>query len=450
MATPTRPLSGVPLQDLAPSSTFLRQLLEEISGTAIPTVLRRNGSPKSTPHSRANSNGNRRSSSVWVGGSSVAQDARDKLRAADEARLLKTSAGSHDATPHPSRPILHLCTTCFDPPSPSPGTSAGSSSPRDPRFSYIASPRATGWRTRPGLPDATEAAHSISTARGVHLTALSSLNVEPIGPGEIVGTASPLIFCDVDLDMSETTSPTEPPTSAISETFTHATTLSDDSAGASVNPRRRSCTSVSLHAEALLTKPVDKRTRSGSATPEVSPKKMRTMTLPVISGPSMIQLAPYSTPWRRSIGGDNRDLVRDSGFTERRPAPVEHISSLPTSVLPELSSFRPQAVGPQGVRPIPTTPIRSVTRKFSTVEREPSPETVETPIYARSLHLIDSDISIYKQDHGEQWRESALCLHCFRRHGGFNKLREHGYEVCGRDEALESHYWESDGVDSDW
>jgi hypothetical protein len=450
MATPTRPLSGAPLQDLAPSSTFLRQLLEEISDTATPTVLRRDATPHSTPHSQASSNGNRRSSSVWVSGSSVAQDARDKLRIADEARLLKTPASSHDATPHPSRPILHLRTTCFDPPSPSPGTSATSPSPRDPRFSYTASLRATGWRTRPGLSHATEAAHSMSTARGVHLMAPSNLDVEPVGPGEIAGTASPLIFCDVDSDISETTSPTEPPTSAISETFTHATTLSDDSTGASIISRRRSCTSVSLYAEAPLTKSVDKRTRSGSATPEVSPKKMRTMTLPVISGPPMIRSAPYSTHWSRSIGGDNRDLIRDSGFTERCPAPVEHISSPPTTVLPELSSFRPRTVGAQGVRPIPTTPIPSVTRKFSTVEREPSPETAETPIYARSLHLIDSDISIYKQDHGERWRENALCLHCFRRHGGFNKLREHGYEVCGREEALESHYWESDGIDTDW
>jgi hypothetical protein len=96
------------------------------------------------------------------------------------------------------------------------------------------------------------------------------------------------------------------------------------------------------------------------------------------------------------------------------------------------------------------TPIRSGTRRSSMIEQDQSPKLADTPIYARSLHLIDTDISIYKKDHGDKWREHALCLYCFRRHGGFNKLREHGYEVCGRDEALESYYWESGGDDPDW
>jgi hypothetical protein len=195
--------------------------------------------------------------------------------------------------------------------------------------------------------------------------------------------------------------------------------------------------------ESILTILVDKRARSGSATPEVLSKKMRRMTLPI---PPAAQFASEGT----MTGSDDRCLVHGNSFTERCHVLPEHESPVFTSTLPELSSFRPQSVGPQGVRPRPTTPVRPATRKSSAVERDQTPETAETPIYARSMHLIDTDISIYKQDHGDDWRDHALCLYCFRRHGGFNKLRQHGYEVCGRNEALESHYWESNGVDGDW
>ena len=83
------------------------------------------------------------------------------------------------------------------------------------------------------------------------------------------------------------------------------------------------------------------------------------------------------------------------------------------------------------------------------IERDESPPRSETPTYARSLHLIDTEISIYKKVHGDEWTEYPLCLHCFRQHGAFNRINEHGYELCGRDEALESHYWESNGDTDD-
>jgi hypothetical protein len=193
----------------------------------------------------------------------------------------------------------------------------------------------------------------------------------------------------------------------------------------------------------MLTILVDNRAGIGNTAPEILSKKMRTMTLPT---PPATQFAFES----KMMGSDDRCLVRGSSFTERCHILPKHDSSVSTSALPELSSFRPQSVGPQGVRPRPTTPTRPATRKSSAVERDQTPEPAETPIYARSMHLIDTDISIYKQDHGEEWREHGLCLYCFRRHGGFNKIRQHGYEVCGRNEALESHYWESDGTDGDW
>jgi hypothetical protein len=55
------------------------------------------------------------------------------------------------------------------------------------------------------------------------------------------------------------------------------------------------------------------------------------------------------------------------------------------------------------------------------------------------------DISIYKNVHGEEWKQNSLCLDCFRRHGSFNRILTYGYEVCGSDEMLDSHYWEPNG-----
>jgi hypothetical protein len=228
MTTPTRAPIGAPFQSLAPSSTFLKQLLEEINGTGIPTVLQRKVDSQGAPRSRADSNATRRSSSVWFSGSSVAQDARDKLRAADQARLLKTPARSLDATPHPPRPILHLRTSCFEPHSPSPGDSMTSSSLPEPYFSHTMSPGAAEWRTPSALPLATASGHLKSTVEGLHLSMPSDAAVEALAPSDIARMSSPLIFCEVDSDVSLTTSPTEPPTSATSITSTDATTVSDD------------------------------------------------------------------------------------------------------------------------------------------------------------------------------------------------------------------------------
>ena len=52
------------------------------------------------------------------------------------------------------------------------------------------------------------------------------------------------------------------------------------------------------------------------------------------------------------------------------------------------------------------------------------------------------DISIYKNPHGDDWKRNALCRHCFQRRGTFNRIMTHGYEACGREECLDSHYWE--------
>jgi hypothetical protein len=192
-----------------------------------------------------------------------------------------------------------------------------------------------------------------------------------------------------------------------------------------------------------------KRSYNGSSSPEMFSKKMRTQTLSA-TGRRTMTPSEARSPWRYSIGGASRTLINNSTFTERAPAPSLVMGAVGTSTLPELSSFRPEAVGPQGVPVIPITPARSTTRRPSAIERDESPEPAETPIYARSLHLVDTEVSIYKKIHGDESSEYPLCLYCFRQHGAFNRINAHGYEVCGSDEALDSHYWEPYGDTVDY
>ena len=166
------------------------------------------------------------------------------------------------------------------------------------------------------------------------------------------------------------------------------------------------------------------------------------MTLPVDQNCTMTHAESSRAPCRRSIGGDNQCVIHDQTFTERAPAPLDHVDSIVTSTMPELSSFRPQAADAQGIPHAPSTPTRPATRRSSVAVQAESPEPTETPSWDRSFHLVDTEVSIYKKIHGDQWEDYPLCLHCFRRHGKFNKIEEHGYEVCGREEALESHYWQ--------
>jgi hypothetical protein len=53
-----------------------------------------------------------------------------------------------------------------------------------------------------------------------------------------------------------------------------------------------------------------------------------------------------------------------------------------------------------------------------------------------------NNISIYKHAHGDEWKRNLLCEPCFRRRGQFQRILTHGYEACGLDEALNSHFWE--------
>lgn len=161
------------------------------------------------------------------------------------------------------------------------------------------------------------------------------------------------------------------------------------------------------------------------------------MTMPVTSSLQCTRLDTTWSPAPDAMCEDNMRVIRDASFIERAPSDCH---SYEAHTLPELSSFRPDITSPQGLAP--RTPIRSSARRTSMPITSPYFSPAETPSFARPLHLVDTDISVYKTAHGEEWKENSLCLYCFRRHGSFNRVLTHGYEVCGREEVLKSHFWE--------
>ena len=233
MTTPNRRPSGVPLHNLAPSGSFLQQLLEEISGSGTPAVLRNRATPQGTLRRQPVSNASRRSSSAWVGGTSIAEDARQKLRAADEARLRTIPVSGNDGAPETTRPTLRLHIPQFNAPVVPQDTRSSTPSPGDPCLPL------TAFREKftHGAGDA-ETDRSRPSA-GLRLTIPTT---QPsLGFSEATGLASPLIICDVDSDSPNTISPSEPPTSAISGTLTDATTVSDGRRG---SQSRMYCSSI--------------------------------------------------------------------------------------------------------------------------------------------------------------------------------------------------------------
>jgi hypothetical protein len=443
MTTPTRQPNGAPFQNLVPSSSFLQQLLEEINGSGTPTVVRRRTASQSAPRPEASPNEGRRASSVWVGGTSIARETRHQLRAADEARVRRDSFAVDDLPRGLLRSAPYLHALCFDAASPSSSRSSTSSSPRDPQLVGLVAPTATNQETSSAVLDES---HHKSTMGGLRIPGSAAGTLQQSDPDDIDRTASPLIFCDIDSDISSTPSPTEPPTSALSAALTDATSVSDDQPRPPRDPGNAGCMFTLSPPPTMLTRTAaEKRARTPDILSGSLSKKTRTMTLPHLQ--SQMAHPTSRSSWRNSVGGDNRSLIRSSTFIERSPIMLDKARSVPDGALPELSSFRPGAVDSQGVPPISVTPVRPSTRRSSAIGRDPSPESDDTPIYARSLHLVDTDVSVYKKVHGDEWRQNSLCLHCFRRHGGFNKMNQHGYEVCGRSEALDSHYWETYGSD---
>jgi hypothetical protein len=97
MATPYRPSDS----NNGPSGRMLEQLIEEIDGvqsSRTVQILEHDARSESPPAHHT--------PSAWVGGSSLAQDVREKLRAADAARWRRTSVNILDGIFDPSSPAL--------------------------------------------------------------------------------------------------------------------------------------------------------------------------------------------------------------------------------------------------------------------------------------------------------------------------------------------------------
>lgn len=117
------------------------------------------------------------------------------------------------------------------------------------------------------------------------------------------------------------------------------------------------------------------------------------------------------------------DPVFDPAPSPQAPCPPSPLYGFRTTPQHAYKSFRP------------ATPSRSPTPPNG---RSPS----GTPTWAQPFQLVEDEVSIYKNVHGDKPQQSPLCLYCFRQHGEFHRMVKHRCGVCGQSEALEGHYWE--------
>ena len=97
MSTPYRPSDS----NDGPPGRMLRQLLEEINGVQSSQAVQ-----LPEHDARPNSPPGYHTASVWVGGSSLAQDVREKLRAVDTARWRRTSVNIVDGIYDSASPAM--------------------------------------------------------------------------------------------------------------------------------------------------------------------------------------------------------------------------------------------------------------------------------------------------------------------------------------------------------
>lgn len=218
MATPYSTSNSSPALDTGPSRTLLQQLLEEINGVSSIQV-RTESAPHSPASTRSLSSSQTHSPSFWVGGSSFAQDTRDKLRAADQARRRRTAPMTVDGAPDLHTPMLHINTLELQAQGAARNDHEKGSSPSlhqtpDP----VQYPHEYMQYMMKGSPLSTTVELS-PAAQGRDNTPF-----QPQAPSfgnDIARPLSPLMFSDVDFDDSssspctgQTASPTEAPISA--------------------------------------------------------------------------------------------------------------------------------------------------------------------------------------------------------------------------------------------
>lgn len=154
--------------------------------------------------------------SIWVGGASAARDAREKLRAADEARKRKRSITKAETIP----PSSSLPQRASLPSSQSTMASSGDC--------YTVSHRHNETGGIPKVKQNTISSDEYVLSADALPSSQPRLNLQklkiplPIVPDEPTQSSSPLISCGSDL--SSNTSSSEAPTSALTASSTHVTT----------------------------------------------------------------------------------------------------------------------------------------------------------------------------------------------------------------------------------
>ncbi|KAF3039672.1 hypothetical protein E8E11_006265 [Didymella keratinophila] len=451
MATPFSRSNSSGALSTGPSRTLLQQLLEEISG-ASSTRSGRDDSPPpsptlsspSPPSSYSRSSSQNHSPSVWVGGSILAQDAREKLRAADEARWRKAAACAIDDAPDSHSSRLYLDTSMIDIQNTDLREEHGRGAP-------------TGLQR---TPDPVRYPHDYRehVLKGSPLSIHTELTPGTQGHGDNLShrhtnsfadvlppPPSPLIFSDVYFDDSSLSpqtetmiSPTDAPTSAATVYTTEE--LQTPTGNDSMDPDLLATyLAVANNCVAL------KQTHFvHDCVTDASAQQRRTMTVPDLRSNGYFEMAVDATNDLIGVGSDNRCLLRHETFTERAPTPRMSIDPPMSDILPELSSFRPTDADSQG-QPSTVYSSNTVARGFSSPAQLAGPAAPDTPAWMRPMHLVDTGgKSIYTNVHDDGPIRHALCLWCFRTQGSFRKVHKYGYESCGRREVLDSHYWEDD------
>lgn len=180
-----------------------------------------------------------------------------------------------------------------------------------------------------------------------------------------------------------------------------------------------------------------KRERNGACSPDEITKKLRHESFSDMACCDREYLSPNYLP-------DRTLRIPGSVITTQVQSPTPDDPVLCLGPLPQAPP--PSPPSPQyNFRTTPKHAYRSF--RPATPRRSPTPSDGgspgDTPAWARPLHLVEDDFSVYKNVHGEKAQEAPLCLYCFRRHGEFRKLIDERCEGCGGREVLEGHYWEA-------
>lgn len=187
--------SGPSIGNSTRSNSFLQQILDEINGRGDsdyhetdPLQIHQNSIVGPGKHT----------SSVWVGGATMPQGARAKSQASDETYLHKTSITIAD-----SGPLSH-----------------------EPSSKHVAYPRLT--------------------VGGLRLPSARFYTYDADSNNTLDKADSPLLFGNIDSDISSTPSPTEAPTSAATAALTEATSVSEGISSSRIVSRANSRNYISL------------------------------------------------------------------------------------------------------------------------------------------------------------------------------------------------------------